>query len=352
MPGHLKTLPKLIEGLECDTPELESDYFDQFKGKTFEEFWNLLPKKLTLYDYEKELAELTEKKRYIRSKKATGLGISEFYLRWIAWKCFNSDDTSPDVFAVIITGARLELAIQLIDRLKGLFDYDFDNKNTVCVLNGKKIEAFPSHHIASARGLNPKIVMLDEADFFPTNQQNEARSISERYIPKSNPYLIMVSTPFNPGGLYSTMDREKNSLWHLVEWNYEVGLRAGIYSPEMIEKARQSLSFEREYNLKYGIGHGSIYPYDLVNELTESYDLSFKNGQMVRTIDPAYGSSKFAIMETEMLDGIAYPKFVMQIERPSPTAMTELITARNTQFPMTTLVDSAHPGLIRDLLDR
>ena len=120
----------------------------------------------------------------------------------------------------------------------------------------------------------------------------------------------------------------------------------------MIEKAKQSKSFEREYNLKFGVGHGSIYPYELINELTQSYDLGFSNGQMVRTIDPAFGSSKFAIMETEMLDGIAYPKYCVQIDRPSPTAMTELITSRNAQFPMITLVDSAHPGLIRDLVER
>ena len=329
-----------------------TDYFEKYKGKSFKEFWDLLPNNLPLYQYEKELEQLTKEKKYIRIKKATGLGISEFYIRWIAWKCFETEENSPDVFAVIITGARLELAIQLIDRLKGLFDHDFDNKNTVCVLNGKKIEAFPSHHLASARGLNPKIVLLDEADFFPIGQQEEARSVSERYIPKSNPYLIMVSTPYNPGGLYDRMDKEKNSLWYSIEWNYEVGLKAGIYTPEMIEKAKQSKSFEREYNLKFGVGHGSIYPYELINELTQSYDLGFSNGQMVRTIDPAFGSSKFAIMETEMIDGIAYPKYCVQIDRPSPTAMTELIVSRNAQFPMPTLVDSAHPGLIRDLVDR
>ena len=170
------------------SPE-NTSYFEQFKGKSFEDFWNMLPKKLVYYSYEKELAEITEKKRYVRVKKATGLGISEFYLRWIAWQCLNSKEDSPDVFAVLVTGPRLELAVQLMERLKGLFNFQFDTKNTVCIINGRKIEAFPSHHLASARGLNPKIVLLDEADFFPIGQQEEARSVSERYIPKSNPYL-------------------------------------------------------------------------------------------------------------------------------------------------------------------
>lgn len=329
-------------------------YFDQFKNKTFEQFWGLLPKKLKLLDYEKELIEIMKSHKYIRVKKATGLGISEFYLRWIAWNCLKDDEmrnNQVDVSVLFVTGPRLELSVQLMDRLKGLFDFEFDSKNTVCMLNGCKLEAFPSHHMASARGLSPKVVFLDEADFFPIGEQVEARAIAERYIAKSDPYLIMVSTPYNPGGLYDTMDRE-DKLYHLVEWNYEIGLRDGIFSLEQIEIARKTPSFPREYNLQYGVGHGNLYPYELVNSLIEAYDLKYLGGSKVRTIDPAYGSSKFAIMECERIADIIYPKYCMQIARPSPTAMTELIVQRNKEFPMLTLVDSAHPGLIRDLIDR
>lgn len=331
-----------------------ADYFAQFRGKTFEQFWNLLPKKLKFFDYEKELEQILRKEKYVRVKKATGLGISEFFLRWIAWMCLKDDELKKqqiDVTGLFVTGPRLELAIQLMDRLKGLFDFQFESKNTVCNLNGCKLEAFPSHHLASARGLNPKIVLEDEADFFPIGQQQEARSIAERYIPKTDPHLIMVSTPYNPGGLYDTMDREDN-LYRLLEWNYEVGLNAGIFTPEQIAVARKSPSFEREYNLQYGVGVGNLYPSKLIDELIESYDLNYRDGVKIRTVDPAYGSSKFGIMECEMLNGVMYPKFCMQVSRPSPTAMTELIVERNKKHPMNTLVDAAHPGLIRDLIDR
>lgn len=331
-----------------------SSYFDQFKNTTFEQFWNLLPRKLTLYDYEKELAEIMSKEKYIRVKKATGLGISEFYLRWIAWVCLKDDELKTkqvDITGLIITGPRLELAIQLMDRLKGLFDYEFDSKNTVCVLNDCKIEAFPSHHVASARGLSPRIVLLDEADFFPVREQLEARAIAERYIPKSNPWLIMVSTPYNPGGLYDTMDHEDN-LYKLIEWNYEIGLKAGIFTKEQIEIARKSQSFEREYNLQYGVGVGNLYPSSLIDECTQLYDLTYKDGEKVRCVDPAFGSSKFAITEWERLDGIMYCKYCVQLERPSPTAITEMLVERDRKYPMNTIVDSAHPGLIRDLIDR
>jgi hypothetical protein len=59
----------------------------------------------------------------------------------------------------------------------------FDTKETVIELNGVKIEAFPSHHLDAMRGLpNVSFILLDEADFFPPGQQQDARDVSERYI--------------------------------------------------------------------------------------------------------------------------------------------------------------------------
>ena len=57
----------------------------------------------------------------------------------------------------IVTGPRIELAITLIERMKRLFDPKagiyFDTKETVIELNGVRIEAYPSHHLDSMRGL-------------------------------------------------------------------------------------------------------------------------------------------------------------------------------------------------------
>ena len=75
----------------------------------------------------------------------------------------------------------------------------FINKETVIALNGVKVEAFPSHHLDAMRGL-PNI--LDKADIFPSGKQQDARDVSEMYIAKSNPYIVMVSTPNAPEGLF------------------------------------------------------------------------------------------------------------------------------------------------------
>ena len=81
--------------------------------------------------------------------------------------------------------------------MKRLFYYKglvvFDNKETVVELNGVRIEAFPSHHLDDMRGLqNVSFILLDESDFFPPGQQKDARDVSERYIAKSNPYIVFV----------------------------------------------------------------------------------------------------------------------------------------------------------------
>ena len=86
-------------------------------------------------------------------KKATGLGITEFMLRYMAWLCFHNNELVNSQMC-IVTGPRIELAITLTDRMKRLFEnlssgsgLTFDTKETVVELNGVHIEAYPSHHL-------------------------------------------------------------------------------------------------------------------------------------------------------------------------------------------------------------
>jgi hypothetical protein len=102
----------------------------------------------------------------------------------------------------------------LIDRMKGLFRgkglLTFNTKETVIELNNMKIEAFPSHHLDAMRGLSSvSFILLDEADFFPPGQQADARDVYERYIAKSNPYVVMVSTPNAPDGLFDRIEKSQ-----------------------------------------------------------------------------------------------------------------------------------------------
>ena len=70
------------------------------------------------------------------------------------------------------------------------------------------IEAYPSNHLDSFRSLtNPKAIFLDEADMFRKGEQEDVRHVSERYIGKSDPFIVMVSTPAGPGSLFYKIDR-------------------------------------------------------------------------------------------------------------------------------------------------
>jgi hypothetical protein len=85
----------------------------------------------------------------------------------------------------------------------------FDSKETVLELNGCSIEAYPSNHIDAFRSLaNPKFILLDEGDFMPKFQQDDVRHVAERYIAKSDPFIVMVSTPNAPGGLFQKIEQE------------------------------------------------------------------------------------------------------------------------------------------------
>jgi hypothetical protein len=129
-----------------------------------------------LFDYEQLVFDTLQNHKHVWIKKATGLGITEFILRYMTWLCFRNHHSLAGHQMCIVTGPRIELAITLIDRMKGLFKNRefltvFDSKETVLELNGVHIEAYPSHHLDSMRGLtNVSFIYLDEADFFPPGQ--------------------------------------------------------------------------------------------------------------------------------------------------------------------------------------
>lgn len=125
---------------------------------------------------------------------------------------------------------------------------------------------YPSHNLGSFRSLDkPKFIFVDEGDFLPVGQLEEIRHVSERYIPKSNPYIAMVSTPNNLGGLFEQIENEspEQCLYHCMFLDYRLGL-GKIYSIHYIEKAKQSPSFEREYDLNIGYGFGNVFLQDEV----------------------------------------------------------------------------------------
>lgn len=328
--------------------------FGIYRGLTFEQFWNVLPKKIEYTDYERELGDILEKNKKLWVKKATGLGITEFMIRWIVWNCVKDNkwkNDQIDVSVVIITGASQALTNKVIGRIKGLFiGKEFKTKESLVVINGCIIEAFPTNHLEPARGLNPKIVFLDEGDFFPLRYQDEARTVAERYRAKGDAYITMVSTPNMPGGLFERMEDEKDNGYVMKSYDYKWGLNK-VYDPKIIEIEKiQNPSFEREFNLQYGYGIGDIF--DTVDKVIEEYNLNIIGGRSGCYGDPAFGSSNFGVLGAEIRDSTLYVIESNEFPRPSPSAMLDVMEDMAHRFNDNCKIDGAHPGFIRDLEER
>jgi hypothetical protein len=318
-----------------------------------------------IFDYERLLYDslLTKagifKDKHLWLKKATGIGATEFMLRVMAWLCTVGDGYRNSQMC-IVTGPNIDIAIKLITRLKNIFERKlgliFSNKETVLELNGCRIEAFPSNHIESFRGLdNPKFIFIDEADMFRKHEQEDVRFVTERYIGKSDPYIVMVSTPNAPNGLFDKIEREPESecIYKRLKMDYTYGV-GKIYTKEEIDKAKKSPSFPRGYDLQYlGIIGNTFHTQDIDRaiELGKRYKTVNKYAQKSMGIDPGFGSSPFGIVVLQFSDGVLSVLYADEFERPRYEEMLHKIAHLYQEFTniKNIFVDAANPELISSL---
>jgi len=285
-----------------------------------------------MFDYEGDLFKTLMTHRFVWVKKATGLGITEFMLRYIVWLALK-DDALNNAQVCIVTGPNWLIGKRLIGRAKGLFpDFPFPTGTQVLNIMSTEIAAFPSHHMDAMRALeNVKLVFLDEADFFPEFQQTSVRGVSERYIGKSRADIVMVSTPNLPGGLFDRMEQEEESMYKRVVMDYTYGVNK-IYTSEDIELAKLSPEFQREYCGRYGYNVGNVFLPEHIERALElgkehfPQTLSDYNPSKSRAlgIDPAFGSSAFAFVITEVINGIITVLYAQKFTRPDYEAMVSL----------------------------
>jgi len=203
------------------------------------------------------------KNRHVWVKKATGLGITEFILRLMLWLCTRNDDFKNCQMCVVV-GPKEEIAIGLVKRMKRILEQVniyVENRATTLILNDVEIQAFPSNHLASYRGLTaPRFIFLDEGDFFKKNDIQDVRDTTERYITKSKPYIVIVSTPNKPDLLFQMIEKEPENvcIYNRLFFNYEWGIDK-MFTREEIEIQKASPSFDREYDLKYAGKIGNVF---------------------------------------------------------------------------------------------
>jgi hypothetical protein len=383
----LQNLSKILDRYESQlgSTTTDAEQFEILKGLPFYNWQNPqnsntfnhaigLPQKdgvsYPLFDYEQMLFDTLETNKHIWIKKATGLGVTEFMLRYMAWLCFRSDplDLKGSQMCIVV-GPNQEKAIELIKRLKGLFlpklGLAFETKETVIELNGVHIEAYPSHHLDSMRGLiDVSFIYLDEADFFPPGQQQDARDVSERYIAMSNPWIVMSSTPNAPEQLFDRIEHEPEStcLYKRLFLEYTFGL-GRIYTESEIAAAKQSPSFEREYNLKYlGLIGNVFHTKDIETAIEKGrhYQLISYNSYSQKSVglDPGFGSSAFGVCITELVDGMINVLHAEEYPRPDFNQMIDTTVRLLDEYNITfegrsrIFVDGANPSFLRSLKER
>lgn len=325
-------------------------------------------KPMPIFDYERDvfnalmMTDGTAKDKHLWVKKSTGLGISELILRWMLWLAVK-DTRYSGTDMVVISGPRQDLATQLIARTKALIPEQyraklFDTKESILEINGVRISSYPSHHLDSVRGLpNVSVIFSDESDFYPKSEQMELRHIMERYIAKSSPYLIMVSTPQDPGGLFDQIEHEPEwkCIYRRLFLPYHVGLNK-IYTELEIANAKKSPAFEREFNLKYLGELGNVFHIDDLDRAVELgksvlYTMPDPNAPAkAMGIDPAWGgTSKFAICITQVHSRNRRIEVILADEysSPRPSRLIEVCKELILRYYVDTIfVDSAAPEVV------
>src|SRR6185503_3486339 len=272
-----------------------------------------------IFDYELELFDsmFVNFYKHLWVKKARGIGITEFLLRVMCWLCLSWDGLRGSQMG-IITGPNIQLAKDLITRMKKLFEpmgIIFPYKETTLILNGCRIRAFPSHSIAAFRGQEKmSFILIDEGDFFPKGQQKNVRNVVEGYIPKTHPFIAMVSTPDEPGGLFETIEKEPNveeaerlgkkpCLYKRFFYDWQTGY-SQIFTAEDIRLAQLTPdTWAREFCLQYGYGTGKLFTTKIMDMIKEQgakypvtdYEFDNPNPYTLKSmgIDPALGSSSY-----------------------------------------------------------
>jgi Terminase RNaseH-like domain len=169
----------------------------------------------------------------------------------------------------------------------------------------------------------------------------------------------MVSTPNRPEGLFEEIELEPEDqcLYKRIFLPYHRGLEK-IYTQAEIDKAHQSPQFEREYNLAYIGEQGNVFSHESIEraielglEVNKRYSINLIPQGTLKTmgVDPGFGSSKFAIVVTQLIDQNSKVQVIYgeEFERPDFSEMRDKIIKIYDNYSVSKIyVDSANPKII------
>jgi hypothetical protein len=283
--------------------------------------------------------KLTVKKqdsRYFMILKSRSVGGTSLLSRLLIWDCSRNSELK-DTDAIVITGNRLEMSIDIIRRLKRLIANTGvelkPTRETLLEFHDTRISALPSKALSSLRGYEKvSWIIADEADYWTASEGQQLRATVEPFQAKSNPVCCLLSTPRAMWGLFWQLEQEKNSLYKKLYIPYNKALGT-IFSFSEIAEAKKSPSFEREFNLSYtaGIEGAAFREEDIDNAIklgeamgdptTLDRNILQLDNPMARevkvcSVDPAYGSSSYGISILGIRSGYIETLYSDEMTRP------------------------------------
>ncbi|MCD6036164.1 MAG: putative terminase, large subunit [Nitrososphaeraceae archaeon] len=323
------------------------------------------------FEYEKVLWEDFEKslrgesnQRLFAVLKATGIGMTEYIIRVMAWMAVSSSRYVGARFA-IIAGIRMNIAEMIIDRFVNLFHrfpfLGIKAAKARTMVNHVTVEAYPAVNLDAMRSFhNLAFVFVDEADFFRKSLQKSIRTVIERYIAKTNPFVYLVSTPDKPYGLFYELFREQTEdqcIYKRYEFDYTWG-EGTIFTRKEIIDQMGSNSFQQEYNLQFGGTVGNLFSEKAImrNVLThqEAESIQFAPYYTYSAIDYEDNNGPNYIARSLGVDpGFGRnPKagYAEELIQPDFNELVDIISVMISKTGTTKVfTDSSNPSLIRSL---
>ena len=290
-------------------------------------------KEYPIFDYQKLIFDAIENYQNIWIKKARGIGVTTFMIRYLTWKILSSSELD-DKTIFIISGTREEFANYVKEKMQQLFEKKFpvklESKYAELWLKKTWIKVMPTKNIKDIRGyFDAAYLFVDEADYFDRSIQQELEPAIMAYEEKSKGKTIMVSTPNAPGGLFERIEKDPNSKYTKLLLDYTYGLDR-IYDRAFIQKKKLEPEFAREYDLQYlGLIGNTFHTKDIDRavELGKKYNPNrvIVEAQKVLGLDPGWGSSAFGMVLLQVANGRIEVLIAEEYERPRFQDMAEKV---------------------------
>jgi len=207
-----------------------------------------------LFRFQKIIFDILEQNQNVWVKKARGLGLTTFILRYLAWKIlFSSELDHKSIYIISGNDNRFNDKTDLI--LKKLFEKRFptlklNSRFTDLWLKRTRIKILNPSDIVDFAAFDTAYLFIDDADFLAVSDQIKLEEAISSFLVRSNCRTIMVSTPNQRGGFFEKIENDTNSQYAKLHLDYRYGMGT-LYDNKFIETKKLEPEFDREYNILY-----------------------------------------------------------------------------------------------------